>query len=38
VDSGSFTQNQLALLAADTAQNQARIDLVGLAANGLAFA
>ena len=38
LDNGSMTQNQLALLAAESAQNQARVDLAGLALHGLAYA
>jgi hypothetical protein len=37
LDGGSFTQSSLALLACETAQNAASIDLVGLAATGLAY-
>jgi len=38
IDSGSYTHAGLAVFAADTSFNLARIDYTGLAANGVAFA
>jgi len=37
LDSGTYTQAGLAVLAADTPQNATRIDLAGLAGNGVAY-